>query len=269
MGALVGLAVLVAASAGMFGAGDGRLAASQGDPRYDIRGIYGKDDSDTGFDEQAAIGFNVIDSGPYEEDMDELADRGLKGFVWLGGYSNERCAFRESDRWIRSHVADIAGHPAVAAYFIDDEPDAAQCPSAPAQVRARSRLVKSIDREATTFIATYKVGQFKRFARTVDVLALDGYPCSIKRGCDYSKITRQVAEADRLRVRYWGVMQAFGDDWYDVPTRAELHEQFERWRASKMEGYLVFGWKWPRNAPPRWLANNEGLREQLAIENAR
>jgi hypothetical protein len=187
--------------------------------------------------------------------------------VWLGGYSNTTCTFNYSDDYVRSHVATIAGHPGVGAYMIDDEPNAAACPSAPAQMKARSDLVKSIDPGPTTFIVTYKVEQFKLFAGTVDLLALDHYPCSHKYGCVYSKIDDQAAEADRLGVRYWGVIQAAGDSWYKVPTPEELHQQFVHWRATNMESYLVFAWRYPDSDPTRWLANNANLKDALRLEN--
>lgn len=249
-------------------AGCGSSGGSDGG-RYAVRGVYDRDLSRTGFAREAALGFNFIDSGPYRDQIEPLKARGLNAFVWLGGYSNDSCRFNESDRWVRSHVRSISGHEGVGAYFIDDEPDAARCPRAPAQMKARSRLVKSLDPRPPTFVVSYKPEQLKLFAGTVDVLGLDKYPCSIKNGCDYSKIDAQAAEADRLGVRYWGVIQAHGDDWYKVPTPEELHEQFDHWRSTNMEGYLVFAWRFPDDRPSSWLANNRALQAQLAIENKR
>lgn len=236
---------------------------------YAVRGIYDRDLSPTGFDDEQALGFNLIDSGPYGDEIAGLARAGLKGFVWLDGYSNDSCTFNRSDAWVRSHVAAIAGNPAVGAYFIDDEPDAARCPSAPAQMKARSDLVKSLDPGPPTFLVTYRVDQLRFFAKTVDIIGLDHYPCSIAHGCDYAKIDQQAAEADRLGIRYWGVVQAYGDNWYKVPTRVELHQQFVHWRATNMEGYLVFAWRYPDGRPSLWLANRPALKAQLAVENAR
>lgn len=232
-----------------------------------VRGIFDSDFSASGFDDEAAVGFNVIDSGPEKERMDALAARGLKGMVWLGDYSNTTCTFNESDDWIRSHVSAIAGNAGVGAYFITDEPDPAKCPNAPHQVKARSDLVKSIDARPPTFMVDYKVDQFKLWAGKTDILGLNHYPCSIENGCDYSKIDEQAAEANRLGIRYWGVLQAFGDDWYKVPTPEELHEQFVHWRGTAMEGYLVFAWRWPRDDSSLWLANHRELQSQLAVEN--
>jgi hypothetical protein len=237
-------------------------------PSYAVRGVYDRDLSATGFDHEAALGFNFIDSSPYRDQMDALAARGLKGFLWLGGYSNTTCSFNQSDDWVRTKVASVAGHSAVGAYFVDDEPSPVACPNAPEQMKARSDLVKSLHPGPPTLVVIHKPEWLKLFAGKVDVLGLDKYPCSIKNGCDYSKIDVQAAEADRLGVRYWGVIQAHGDDWYKVPTAEELHQQFERWRSTNMEGYLVFAWRYPRDRPETWLANNVLLQTQLAVENA-
>jgi hypothetical protein len=252
--------------------------ASKQSKRYPFRGIYDRD-----IGRQAALGFNLIDTGPGKDQVRAIAARGLKPFVWLGGYSHTGCAFNYSDDYVRSRVRAIAGprrrgrrperhqrrKPLVGAYLIDDEPDAAECPTAPAQMKARSRLVKSIDPRPPTLIVTNKIEQLKLFAGTVDIIGLDHYPCSIEHGCDYSKIDRQAAKADRLGIRYWGVVQAAGSDWYKVPTPAELHQQFVHWRATNMEGYLVFAWRFPDDDASRWLANNSALQTQLAVENAR
>ena len=98
---------------------------------------------------------------------------------------------------------------------------------------------------------------------------MDHYPCSIPNGCQYSYIDQQAAEADRLGIRYWGVIQAVGDgSYYRPPTPEELHEQFVHWRATNMEGYLVFSWRWPEDGSALQLANNLELQAQFAIENA-
>lgn len=262
------LVAATSCASGSHSDGESPAVSTRAAPEYAVRGIYDRDSSVTGFDREAALGFNFIDSDVFD-DFDELAARDLRGFVWLGGYSNVSCSFREDDTWIRKHVSAIADSPGVGAYFIDDEPDAAKCPRAPAQMKARSDLVKSIDPGPPTFLVTYKIDQFELFAPTVDVLGLDVYPCSIEGGCDYTKIDVQAAAAERLGVRYWGVIQAFGDDWYKLPTPDELHRQFMHWRATKMEGYLVFAWRHPDGMHSLGLVNDPELQEQIAEENAR
>jgi hypothetical protein len=261
------LGLLACLIAPAYGAG-GRPIASKSSGPYPIRGVYDRDRSSTGFSNEAAIGFNYIDSGPYRDEMRALAAHHLKGLIWLGGYDKSTCRFSESDGWVRSHVSAIAGSPAVGGYYVADEPDAARCPRAPAQMRARAALVKSIDPRPPTLLVTYRLDQLRLFAGTVDVIGLDHYPCSYEDGCRYALIDREAAAADRLGIRYWGIIQAFGDDYYKQPTSPQLYEEFVHWRATKMQGYLVFAWRWPRNKPSMWLANHAQLRTQLAKENA-
>jgi hypothetical protein len=113
----------------------------------------------------------------------------------------------------------------------------------------------------------YKVEQLARFAGATDVIALDHYPCSIKYGCDYSIIDEEAAAADRLGIRYWGVIQAHSDDWYSAPSPAELHQEFVHWRATGMEAYLVFAWRWPPGQPWLWLEHDKPLLDELKREN--
>jgi hypothetical protein len=237
-------------------------------PRYAVRGIYDRDLSKTGFSDEAAIGFDYIDSGPYPGEIQALVTDHLKGLVWLGGYDQTSCQFNESDSWVRSHVSAIAGSQGVGAYYIDDEPNAVTCPTEPSQIRARSALVKSIDPQPPTLLVTYRVDQLRLFAGTVDVIGLDHYPCSLEHGCDYSVIDQEAAAADQLGIRYWGVIQAAGDDYYKLPTPQELHEEFVHWEATTMQGYLVFAWHWPPYRPSLWLAHHPELLTQLAHENA-
>jgi hypothetical protein len=262
--------------------GAATLGCSAG-PRYPVRGIYDRDFSATGFDDLTAVGFNYIDTNPYKYQLDALVARGLKGFVWLGGYNDDPavCNFNYDDAWVRNHIAgdathpSIVGNPGVGAYFIDDEPNDTNCPNAPSQIKARSDLVKSLDPGKPTLMVHYK--NFATWAGKTDILGLDHYPCSYKNGCDYSKIDAEAAEADRLGIRYWGVIQAYSDGasalcgsspWYRLPTPDELHQEFVHWGATNMEGYLVFAWHYPDCDSSVWLSNHPELQAQLALENA-
>lgn len=263
-------AVLLAANQGAdspAGRGSSSALTASGGARYAFRGIYGRDPSSTGFARSAELGFNLIDSPPTKQRMDALAAHGLKALVWLGGFSNRTCRFLESDAWIRTKVRSIAGDSAVGAYFIDDEPDTARCPSAPAAIRARASLVHSIDPGPPTLMVTFHINQLPAFAHATDVIGLDHYPCSIAHGCDLTVIRDEAAAADRLGIRYWGVIQAFGDDYYKVPTPEELDQEFNAWNATKMAGYLVFAWRWPAGQPQRWLTSNPGLQARIARYN--
>jgi len=164
-------------------------------------------------------------------------------------------------------VSAISGHPAIVAYYVADEPHVWDCPTAPDQVKERSDLVKSLDAENPTFVVIepHSPGNpYSPYVGTVDIIGVERYPCSHKNGCIMSKIDDAVSLAEQAGVpRYWGILQAFGDSWYRMPTADELHEQFGRWRRTRMEGYLVFSWAWRADG----LENHPELREALEAEN--
>jgi len=217
-----------------------------------MRGAYGTDNSASGFDRIAAAGFNTVVTNPYRELLDPLAARGLHGVVWLGGWDNATCTWEFDEATIRHLVPPIAGHPALLAYYLGDEPQFSDCPAGPSAYRARSALVHALDASRPTFtvISAYDPGTresypYAHWAGTVDILGLDVYPCSFARGCDFADIDGAVAAAARAGIsRYWGILQAFQDDYYRLPTPAELGAQFEHWNRSRMSGYLVFSWNY-------------------------
>ncbi|TMA43626.1 MAG: hypothetical protein E6J83_09970, partial [Deltaproteobacteria bacterium] len=100
-----------------------------------VRGCLGKDSSATQYDHIVATGFTALDRAAYRDYLDGLP-AGVKALVWLGDYDNTTCTWEKSDDWIRTHVEAIAGHPAIAAYYIADEPHLWDCPLAAVHLKA-------------------------------------------------------------------------------------------------------------------------------------
>jgi hypothetical protein len=104
------------------------------------------------------------------------------------------------------------------------------------------------------------------YVGTVDVIGADPYPCSYTNGCRMTKIEDEIQLLEAAGVpRYWGVLQAFADSYYRYPTPDELREEFTLWRASRMEGYVVFAWSYAGNS----LEDHPELVDVLREENAR
>jgi hypothetical protein len=245
----------------------GGSSAGGRDRAFAIHGCYGKDSSASRFDHIVADGFTVVDRGAFTDQLDALPP-GVKGSVWLGAYDNNTCTWEKSDDWIRSHVSAIAGHPAIAAYYLADEPHVWECPNAPDQLQTRSGLVKSIDSGPPTFtvIQPHSPGNpFTPYVGTVDVLGGERFPCSHSGGCVMSNIDETIRLLDEARVpRYWVLVQAFADSFYRMPTADELRQEFQHWRASRMEGYLVFSWNFGTDN----LERHPDLIDVLASENS-
>ena len=258
--------------------------------RYPVRGMIDRDFSGTGYDDLTALGFNYIDSTP--SNVNTLTGD-LKGLVWVGDYDNGTCDWQVSDGTLTARVTEHKDNPKVGAWFISDEPDPFGCPSAYAQHKARVALINGID-PGTPVLTVLdsnsgqaSLDQMQTWAANGDVFGMDPYTClQGASSCAFEWIDRLAAEADRVGMRYWAMVQAFGEPdgsgpymvYLDaaggshsgrprLPTPAEMHEQFEHWRATRMEGYLAFAWKWPDGSPAVWLANQPALQQQLAVEN--
>jgi hypothetical protein len=216
----------------------------------------------------AALDFGFGVASAYRTYLDAAAARGVRVLVWLGGYANENgqvCAFNWSDDKVRERIAEVRGHPAILAYFIDDEPHA-ECANAPAQIRARSELVKSLDPGVPTLISENRASDFAELANTTDIMLLIIYPCNHADGCVYSKISERVQAAEAAGVaRYWGAVQSFGDEYYRVPTAGELETLFERWHATRAERLVAY--TWDCCGDPDTLQNHPELWDAWRVEN--
>jgi hypothetical protein len=277
--------------AGSTGASAGALASGPaGDRLPAVRGVYGHDSTydsarpaTTGFALIRRSGFNVVQTDAYRDSLDALQAAGLMGIVWLGGYANATCSFEHGDAWVRQHVAEIAGHPAILAYYIADEPLVSRCPHAPADLRERTALVHALDRRARTFtviqawdpaIGGSPYAQWQD-SGAVDVWGFDVYPCRRSPySCDFTKIdqARRLIEGIGL-TPYLAVIQDFQDCHYGLPANDDLRKQFLHWQRSRMTGYLVFSWDYTSAEPgcARYAAPVEqaaGNVQEFARENA-
>lgn len=249
-GLILSALALTIAFTNAVGPARGQVASSDTHPPTFVRGAFGRDGSATGTDNIAATGFNTVTISPLNEDIRALDERGLKGLVWLWDYNNKTCSFQKTDAWVADQVRANADNPAVVAYHIADEPNATQCPSAPAQLAARTKLIHDIDPGVPTLIAlsirSWDVYfPYERFVNSADILGLVVYPCSWSYGCRFGLIDTVIKEAKEDGVRrFWAIMQDFGKAgaWYRQPTAAELAEQFDRWAGSGMSGYLIYHW---------------------------
>lgn len=242
-----------------------------------VRGVYGRDSSSTGVATIRVTGFDTVTAMPDRDDLDTLWAEGMRAVVWLGEYHRtRRCSFEWSDAAVTRAVQGIAGHPAILAYQIADEPNYARpqgCRDAVSDLVARSELVRSLDPGVPTYVtlSTWDGREgypYQYFASVADIVGLVVYPCSRawdeSGGCRFDMIDTAIAEAERDGIeRYWGVIQDFDDGWYRSPSAAELDEQFARWEGSRIEGYFVYHWNHGD------IENRKSHRAVLTMRNAR
>jgi hypothetical protein len=221
-------------------------------PATFTRGTYGKDASTSGYRDIAATGFNTVMTGPYPEQLGNVAAEGMKGVVWLGNFINRpTCGFEKDDDTVARLLKVIAGSPVIAAYFLGDEPHVTECPQAPALFKQRTALVHSLDPGSQTFtvIQAYENGvahDYRPWAGAVDIIGFDVYPCVRSSSmCNFSSIDAAIAAIKAAGIRrYWAILQDFQDCYYRLPTPAEIAAQFDRWARSDMAGYFVFSWNY-------------------------
>src|SRR5215210_8374244 len=262
---------------------------------YPLRGIYSRE-TDGSFDRQTALGFNLIDSDP--DDLGDVNGTSEKAMVGVGSYDRSSCQFETSDATLRSQVEAHVGDPRVAVWYLSNEPvfgGDADCPGVYAQHKQRSELIHSIDPDAKTLVVIdgnsgeagglppYTLDEIPKWKDTTDIVGINAYICRQGEPCEYGWIDKLGQAAAGAGLNFWGQVQAFGEPAGQgfemctdtscgkprLPTPAELHQQFDHWRATKMSGYLVFQWRWPDNHPDIWLANQPELQSQLSLENSR
>jgi hypothetical protein len=237
-------------------------------PTYALRGVYQFGTLDLNASVAAGLDAFKVSADDYAL-LSTLSSKGLHAWAEPGFYVKSTCSFSWSDAQVRSVLPVIATNPAVAGYYISDEPDVTTCPSAPQQLAARTALIHSLVPGSETVIANWH--QLDSFAHSADAFALDMYPCSISwyGGCALHYVSDIAHTADSLGLKYYGVVQGFGDPWgFTMPTADQLHQVFQAWRATNMKGYFVFAWDWPSSDPSYWLINHSDVLAQLKLENA-
>jgi hypothetical protein len=260
--ARAGVALAIAVCGLIGGSGSGAADQTRTPPPR-FRYIYNSDSAAVAV---AAAGWNLIDVG--SKAAADALPRGVRGLVWVGDYDNSSCSWELSDAALQQETAG-GGDPKVAGYFFSDEPDPDACPNAPAQHRARSRLLHRLDPGKLTVMVmdtnsgSRTLAQIPSWVGAADYVGLDPYPCYQHKACDYAWIDTVIAAANRAHLRYWGVVQAFDDDTWRWPTPAEAQHMLGQWRRSRQSGYMVFAWRWAG----RSLAGRPGLLAVLKRYN--
>jgi hypothetical protein len=198
------------------------------------------------------LGFQYALANPSVAELDLLYSHGLRAIIWLGNY-NDACYWNWSDAKITTSINAIKDHPAVAYYFVADEPHAAPsggCVNSPDDMRARVALIRSLDPRHPTLITENRREDFASLANIADVMGLIRYPCSYANGCVMSKIDETIAAANAAGIaHYWAVPQMFYEPepggYYRAPSATELQQIYTEWKiapGSRIEGQLVYTW---------------------------
>jgi hypothetical protein len=217
-------------------------------------------------------GWNLYDVS-FKSAADALP-AGTQGLIWVGDYDNRSCSWEVSDAALTTKVQGMVGDGKVFGYFFSDEPNPYACPGAPAQHKARSDLIHSLDPATKTVLvldlngfsgrdSQDSLNQLPLWRGTADYIGLDPYPCYQGSACDFTWIDRTIQAANAAGLDYWGVVQAFNDSSWRWPTADELSQMLGQWAASRQTGSMTFAWTWNGNA----LASQPSLLSILASFN--
>src|SRR5439155_295534 len=125
-----------------------------------------------------------------------------RALVWVGDYDNTKCAWEVSDLALTRKISAMAGDVKVAGYYFSDEPNPDACPNAPAEHKARSGLIHTLDPGKLAIMAMdsnsgqASLNQIPRWVGVADYVALDPYPCYQRKPCNYPWIDASIAAAE-------------------------------------------------------------------------
>lgn len=159
----------------------------------------------------------------------------------------------DAETYVEKKVAELKDHPALLAWYVNDEIPVERIPD----LVARQKLLERLDPEHPTWTVLYQFSQVRDYYDSFDVIGTDPYPvpqASIGNVADWTRVTRD--EVMGLKP-LWQVPQAF--DWGDYgrkdcrfPTREELVNMTWQCVANGANGLIYFAY--------RHLYRKEGFR---------
>ena len=201
---------------------------------------------DGAFQAAHALGYNLHDPGPTPSEVDSLPGND-RAVVWLG----EKCPTGVSPSFA-SALSALGHDPRVLAYYLSDEPHANGCPKGPANLAAEADYIHGHTAGQLAFIVLIDEGSdYATFApgtTHVDAVGLDPYPCNVNLGgCDYQHIDDQVHQAEAAGIGQNVIVptfQAFGNNYYLMPSAGQLQSILNEWAALVPHPVFDYTYSW-------------------------
>jgi hypothetical protein len=246
------------------------------DPAGFVRTIWTRSDSTT-FGRVRSLGFQSVLVNPDRTQLDRALASGLRAGVWLGNYNDEACSWNWSNSTVTTRINAVKGHPAIAYYFVADEPHSSAsggCSTAPQHLTERNALVKSLDPTVPTLITENRREDFAAVGRIADVFGPIRYPCSYSSGCVPAKVTQAIAAVNAAGITsWWGVVQSFEEPasgYYRAPNATELEQIIAAWKAGPgIDGLMAYAWGEACCGDDVGLRDLPGLWPTWQAENSR
>ena len=160
---------------------------------------------------------------PNKEELDHCQEKGLKVLYDLRGGMNDK---DDGKAWVTKRVEAFRDHPALLAWYTNDESPVSDVP----KLAARQRWVEDLDPDHPTWCAQDVYPEIPHFLTTYDVLGMDPYPIPKKPIELVISAMRQGAAGTFGTRAVWQIPQAFGWGWLKrretkgqrAPTREEM-----------------------------------------------
>ena len=133
--------------------------------------------------------------------------------------------YRGEEEMTRGVIGEFKDHPAILAWYLNDELPPKYIP----RLASRYRLVKQLDPNHLTWMAVYQVKELEDYLRTTDVIGTDPYPIPdrpISMVSRWTRLTRQAAGPKRAiwmvtQMHNAGIYRSDGVE-YPSPTLKEM-----------------------------------------------
>lgn len=172
----------------------------------------------------ATAGFNCFApyKAPDRAGLDFCQEQGLKVFYLCRDYPNEPFSDETTElekerKRLAKRAEMVRSHPAVLAWYINDERPL----SMHDRLRTRYRALKELDPEHPVWSVLYQVTEMRGYVDTSDVLGSDPYPVPgpLTMAADWTRLTREASFGTQP---VWQVPQAFDWSLFRVNTPSNL-----------------------------------------------
>lgn len=183
-------------------------------------------------------GFNMIQGYPVQEQLDLLAEHGMKCFavLYTGGSSGQSAGHESKIANTIKHVTQFKDHPAIFGWSLMDEPT----PAAWEDLKRAYIEIRKIDPNHPVFITMNS--NFETSGRFADTISADSYPYGFSpfTTTDFKNVDK-VVNIVRNRKPVYDLLQAF-DYRNSYPTANEMRNMMYQNFWAGAEGIGIYSW---------------------------
>ncbi len=206
--------------------------------RFDPVYLYHIARTEEDLSKASEAGFNMIQGYPVQEQLDLLAEHGMKCFavLYTGGSSGQSAGHESKIENTIKHVTQFKDHPAIFGWSLMDEPT----PAAWEDLKRAYIEIRKIDPNHPVFITMNS--HFDTSGRFADTISADSYPYGFSpfTTTDFKNVDK-VVDIVRNRKPVYDLLQAF-DYRNSYPTANEMRNMMYQNFWAGAEGIGIYSW---------------------------